>query len=200
MPTPRITAGIWKWRTGTRLARHARVVVGGDQEHRCFPNGARPWRARRNGPGPDRRSARCSPPWPELPSVWMRPEVFPGRVVRDAEGSVKVGWSPSSRSSRSSWLNMSSSDAPQVPTKAGSAKSWRSTICLKPLPRKEALHVVEVRFAAVDEARVIAVAPQQIGRREEAALRARRFSTAWASVGDGPGAASRPRTERVPVA
>ncbi|MNT69411.1 hypothetical protein D3C72_2077310 [compost metagenome] len=53
------------------------------------------------------------------------------------KASVKVGWSPSSRSRRSNWLNMSSSEAPQVPTKAGSTKSARSTICLKPLPRKK---------------------------------------------------------------
>ncbi|KAG1256099.1 hypothetical protein G6F66_014847 [Rhizopus arrhizus] len=41
--------------------------------------------------------------------------------------------------------------------------------------REKALHVVEVRFAAIDEARMVAVAAQQVGQREEAALRAGQF-------------------------
>src|SRR5690606_29606230 len=43
------------------------------------------------------------------------------------------------------------------------------------IAQEEGLHVIEVRLAAVDEARTISLAPQAIGQRKEPALRRRQL-------------------------
>ncbi|CFW38040.1 Uncharacterised protein [Bordetella pertussis] len=72
------------------------------------------------------------------PTGSMRPAGYShGEWLLTEKASVKVDLPSSARSRRSSWLNMSSSDAPHDPTNTGSTNDWRSITSLKPLPRKK---------------------------------------------------------------
>ncbi len=97
--------------------------------------------------------------------------VFPGRVIADSKCQSQAG-----RIRRFTQQAMHFIEHVFIGSTPGTnecrvAEAFALVQRIKPIAQEETLHVVEMGFTAVDEARVIAILFEQLCQRKEAALR-----------------------------